>query len=223
MRIDFVTLFPEMFEPVLGASILGRAREKGLLEWACVNPRDFSEDKHRKVDERPFGGGPGMVMMAEPLAKAVESVKMKGSRVIFLTPQGESFTDAKASELAKAEHLVFVCGHYEGVDERIAPLFDEELSIGDYVLTGGELAAMVVADAAVRKIPGVLKKEDATESESFASGLLDFPQYTRPRVWRGSEVPEILFSGDHEKIAEWRRKAARAATKRKRPDLLSRA
>jgi tRNA (guanine37-N1)-methyltransferase len=223
VRIDFVTLFPEMFEPVLGASILGRAREKGLLEWACVNPRDFSEDKHRKVDERPFGGGPGMVMMAEPLAKAVESVKMKGSRVIFLTPQGESFTDAKASELAKAEHLVFVCGHYEGVDERIAPLFDEELSIGDYVLTGGELAAMVVADAAVRKIPGVLKKEDATESESFASGLLDFPQYTRPRVWRGSEVPEILFSGDHEKIAEWRRKAARAATKRKRPDLLSRA
>jgi tRNA (guanine37-N1)-methyltransferase len=223
MKIDFVTLFPEMFEPVLGASILGRAREKGLLEWSCVNPRDFSEDKHRKVDDRPFGGGPGMVMMAEPLARAVESVKTKDARVIFLTPQGEILTDRKASELSKTKHLVFVCGHYEGVDERVVPLFDEELSIGDYVLTGGELAAMVVADAAVRKMPGVLKKEDAAESESFASGLLDFPQYTRPRVWRGSEVPEILFSGDHEKIAEWRHQAARAATKRKRPDLLSRA
>jgi tRNA (guanine37-N1)-methyltransferase len=223
MKIDFVTLFPEMFEPVLGASIVGRAREKGLLAWSCVNPRDFSEDKHRKVDDRPFGGGPGMVMMAEPLAKAVESVREKGTRVIFLTPQGDPFTDGKASELAKSEHLVLVCGHYEGVDERAAVLFDEELSIGDYVLTGGELAAMVVADAAVRKMPGVLKKEDAAESESFATGLLDFPQYTRPRVWRGSEVPEILFSGDHEKIAEWRRNAAHAATKRKRPDLLSRA
>lgn len=223
MRIDFVTLFPEMFEPVVGASILGRAREKGLLEWSCVNPRDFSEDKHRKVDDRPFGGGPGMVMMAEPLAKAVESVRAKGTRVIFLSPQGELLDDKKAAELSKAEHLVLVCGHYEGVDERASSLFDEELSIGDYVLTGGELAAMVVADAAVRKMPGVLKKEDATRSESFASGLLDFPQYTRPRVWRGSEVPEILFSGDHEKIAEWRQNAARAATKRKRPDLLSRA
>ena len=222
MRIDFVTLFPEMFEPVLGASILGRAREKGLFEWACVNPRDFSEDKHRKVDDRPFGGGPGMVMMAEPLAKAVESVK-KGSRVIFLSPQGERFDDGKAAELAREKRLVLVCGHYEGVDERVLSVFDEELSVGDYVLTGGELAAMVVADAVVRKIPGVLKKEDAAESESFASGLLDFPQYTRPRVWRGHEVPEPLFSGDHKKIAEWRRKAARAATKRKRPDLLSRA
>jgi len=222
MRIDFVTLFPEMFEPVLGASILGRAREKGLFEWACVNPRDFSEDKHRKVDDRPFGGGPGMVMMAEPLAKAVESVG-KGPRVIFLSPQGERFDDRKAAELAREERLVLVCGHYEGVDERVMSVFDEELSIGDYVLTGGELAAMVVADAVVRRIPGVLKKDEAAESESFASGLLDFPQYTRPRVWRGREVPEQLFSGDHKKIAEWRRKAARAATRRKRPDLLSRA
>jgi len=218
-----VTLFPEMFEPVMGASILGRAREKGLLEWSCVNPRDFSRDKHRKVDDRPFGGGPGMVMMAEPLADAVESVRKKGSKVIFLSPQGETFDDRKASELAKTEHVIFVCGHYEGVDERIVLEFDEELSIGDYVLTGGELAAMVVADAAVRKIPGVLKKDEAAASESFATGLLDFPQYTRPRVWRGREVPEVLFSGDHRRIAEWRRKSARAATKRKRPDLLSRA
>jgi tRNA (guanine37-N1)-methyltransferase len=223
VRIDFVTLFPDMFAPVMDASIMGRAKEKGLLEWGCVNPRDFSEDKHRKVDDRPFGGGPGMVLMVEPLEKAVRSVKAENTRVIFLSPQGATFTDSKASELAQEKHLVFVCGHYEGVDERALELFDEELSIGDYVLTGGELPAMVLADAVARKLPGVLKKEDAASSESFVSGLLDFPQYTRPRVWRGREVPEILFSGDHKKIAEWRHKAARAATKRKRPDLMSRA
>jgi tRNA (guanine37-N1)-methyltransferase len=223
MRIDFVTLFPDMFAPVMDASILGRARDKGLVEWGCVNPRDFSEDKHRKVDDRPFGGGPGMVMMVEPLEKAIASVKKDGSKVIFLSPQGVPFDDEKANALTKEKHLVLVCGHYEGVDERASALFDEELSIGDYVLTGGELPAMVVADAVARKLPGVLKKEDATESESFATGLLDFPQYTRPREWRGREVPEILFSGDHKKIAEWRQEAARSATKRKRPDLLSRA
>ena len=164
-----------------------------------------------------------MVLMAEPLEKAIKSLKHKNTKVIFLSPQGEKFTDGKASQLAKNKHLVFVCGHYEGVDERALDLFDEELSIGDYVLTGGELPAMVVADAIARKLPGVLKKEDAAVSESFVSGLLDFPQYTRPRVWRGREVPEILFSGDHKKIAEWRKHAARAATKRKRPDLMSRA
>ncbi|HXT02139.1 MAG TPA: tRNA (guanosine(37)-N1)-methyltransferase TrmD [Elusimicrobiota bacterium] len=223
MKIDFVTLFPDMFAPVMDASILGRAKEKGLLDWACVNPRDFSEDKHHKVDDRPFGGGPGMVMMVEPLEKAVKSVKKRGSKTIFLSPQGEKFTDGKASQLAKEKHLVLVCGRYEGIDERALDLFDEELSIGDYVLTGGELPAMVVADAVVRKIPGVLKKEDAASSESFVEGLLDFPQYTRPRVWKGREVPEVLFSGDHKRIAEWRHKAARAATKRKRPDLMSRA
>ena len=223
MKIDFVTLFPDMFPPIMDASILGRAREKGLLEWACVNPRDFSDNKHHKVDDRPFGGGPGMVMMVEPLEKAVKSVKKKGTKVIFLSPQGETFTDSKASQLAKNKHLVLVCGRYEGVDERALALFDEELSIGDYVLTGGELPAMVLADAVVRKIPGVLKKEDAAESESFVTSLLDFPQYTRPRVWRGREVPEILFSGDHKKIAAWRLSAAKAATKRKRPDLMSRA
>jgi tRNA (guanine37-N1)-methyltransferase len=223
VRIDFVTLFPDMFAPVMDASIMGRAREKGLISWGCVNPRDFSEDKHRKVDDRPFGGGPGMVMMAEPLAKAVESLKKKGTTTIFMSPQGEKFTDSKASQLAKKKHVVLVCGHYEGIDERASELFDEEISIGDYVLTGGELPAMVVADAVARKLPGVLKKEDAAESESFVSGLLDFPQYTRPREWRGQEVPEVLFSGDHKKIAAWRHSAARAATKRKRPDLLSRA
>jgi tRNA (guanine37-N1)-methyltransferase len=207
----------------MDASIVGRAVEKGLLSWGCVNPRDFSEDKHRKVDDRPYGGGPGMLMMAEPLAKAINSIKKKGSKVIFLSPQGAVFNDKTAVRLAKDKHLVFVCGHYEGVDERALGLFDEEMSVGDFVLTGGELPAMLVADAVSRRVPGVLKKQDAAESESFATGLLDFPQYTRPRVWRGREVPEILFSGDHAKIAEWRRKAARQATKRKRPDLMERA
>ena len=223
MKIDFVTLFPDMFAPVMDASILGRAKAAGLVSWSCVNPRDFSLDKHRKVDDRPFGGGPGMVLMAEPLEKAIKSVKKKGSKVVFLSPQGERFDDKKASRLAKEKHLVLVCGHYEGVDERAMALFDEELSIGDYVLTGGELPAMVLADAVTRKLPGVLKKEDAATSESCAAGLLDFPQYTRPRVWRGREVPEVLFSGDHARIAEWRQKAALKATKHKRPDLLERA
>jgi tRNA (guanine37-N1)-methyltransferase len=220
MRIDFVTLFPDMFPPVMGASIMARAAEKGALSWGCVNPRDFSEDKHRKVDDRPFGGGPGMVMMVEPLAKAVKSVAKKGARVILMSPQGRRFDDAYANELLKEKHLVLVCGHYEGVDERAMDLFDEELSVGDYVLTGGELPALTVADAVVRKLPGVLKKDEAVASESFAAGLLDFPQYTRPRTWRGREVPEILFSGDHAKIAEWRRQAAYQATSRKRPDLI---
>ena len=164
-----------------------------------------------------------MVMMVEPLEKAIASVKKEGSKVIFLSPQGVPLNDKKVDELTKESHLVLVCGHYEGVDERAMELFDEELSVGDYVLTGGEVPAMLVADAVARKLPGVLKKEDVAESESFATGLLDFPQYTRPRVWRGREVPEVLFSGDHKKIAQWRHEAARSATKRKRPDLLSRA
>lgn len=220
MRIDFVTLFPDMFPPVMGASIMARAAEKGALSWGCVNPRDFSVDKHRKVDDRPFGGGPGMVMMVEPLSKAVKAVKTKGARVILMSPQGRRFDDAYANELTKEKHLVLVCGHYEGVDERAMGLFDEELSVGDYVLTGGELPALTVADAVVRKLPGVLKKDEAVASESFAAGLLDFPQYTRPRTWRGREVPEVLFSGDHKKIAEWRRQAELSATMKKRPDLV---
>jgi tRNA (guanine37-N1)-methyltransferase len=212
-----------MFPSVMDASMMARAQEKGLLEWGCVNPRDFSTDKHRKVDDRPFGGGPGMLMMAEPLEKAIASVRKKGSRVVLLSPQGKTFDARAAMRLSKEERLVLVCGHYEGVDERAMALFDEELSVGDYVLTGGELPAMIVADAVARLVPGVLKKEDAAASESHAAGLLDFPQYTRPRVWRGREVPEILFSGDHAKIAKWRRVAAEKATKRKRPDLIDRA
>jgi tRNA (guanine37-N1)-methyltransferase len=219
MKIDFVTLFPGMFPSVMDASMMARAKDKGLLEWSCVNPRDFTEDKHHKVDDRPFGGGPGMLMMVEPLEKAIKSVRKKKSRVIFLSPQGKTFNDKIAKELSREEHLILVCGHYEGVDERAADLFDEELSVGDFVLTGGELPAMLVADAVARLVPGVLKKEDAAVSESFSAGLLDFPQYTRPRVWRGREVPEVLFSGNHAKIAEWRRTAAAKTTKRKRPDL----
>ncbi len=223
MRIDFVTLFPGMFPSVMDASMMARAKDKGLLEWSCVNPRDFTEDKHHKVDDRPFGGGPGMLMMAEPLEKAIKSVKKKGAKVIFLSPQGKTFNAETALRLSKEKQLVLVCGHYEGIDERLMSLMDEEISIGDFVLTGGELPAMLVADAVARLVPGVLKKEDAAVSESFTGGLLDFPQYTRPRVWKGREVPEILFSGDHAKIAEWRRTAARKATKRKRPDLIERA
>lgn len=220
MRIDFVTLFPEMFEPVMGASIVGRAVERGLLDWGCVNPRDFTKDKHRKVDDRPYGGGAGMVMMAEPLYDAIKSVKKRGSRVIFMSPQGKRFDAETAKRLSKVKHLVLVAGHYEGVDERVSGCFDEELSIGDYVLTGGELPALVVADAVTRLLPGVLKKEDAAVNESFNAGVLDYPQYTRPRVWKRKAVPDVLFSGDHKKIAEWRAHAALAATRRKRPDLL---
>ncbi len=223
MKIDFVTLFPGMFPSVMDASMMARAQEKGLVSWGCVNPRDFTQDKHHKVDDRPFGGGPGMLMMAEPLDKAIKSIKKKGSKTILLSPQGKTFNDKTALRLSREKHLILVCGHYEGIDERLDGLFDEEISVGDYILTGGELPAMLVADAVARLVPGVLKKEDATASESFTGGLLDFPQYTRPRVWRGREVPEILFSGDHAKIAEWRRTAARKATKRKRPDLLERA
>ena len=220
IRFDFVTLFPEMFPPIMDASIVGRAKERGLLDWGCVNPRDFTKDKHRKVDDRPYGGGAGMVMMAQPIADAIKKVKKKKSTVVFMSPQGERFSHSMAKTFAALEHLVLVCGHYEGVDERAAKLFDHEVSVGDYVLTGGELPALVVADAVTRLLPGALKKEDAAVAESFNAGVLDYPQYTRPRVWKRQAVPDVLFSGDHRKIAEWRAQAALAATQRKRPDLL---
>ncbi len=223
MRIDVVTLFGPALEPLLAVGAVGRARKRGLVEVGFVNPRDFSRDKHRKVDDRPYGGGPGMLMLAEPLAAAVKSVRKKSSRVVFLSPQGRRFTQAEARRLAKLKHLVLVCGRYEGIDERAAALFDEEISIGDYVLSGGEPAAAAVADAVLRLVPGVLEKAEAAERESFAEdgdGALDYPQYTRPRVWRGKKVPAALLSGNHEEIALWRRKAARAATRKKRPDLL---
>ena len=221
MRIDFVTLFPEMFPPIMGASIVGRAAQRGLLEWGCVNPRDFTNDKHRKVDDRPYGGGPGMLMMAQPLADAIKSVRKRNSHVVFLSPQGRKFDQATAKRFSALKRLVLVAGHYEGVDERAMGLFHEEVSIGDYVLTGGELPAMVVADAVTRLLPGALKKEDATQAESFNGGVLEYPQYTRPRVWKRQAVPDVLFSGDHKKIAQWRSQAALSATRRKRPDLLN--
>lgn len=220
LRVAVVTLFPEMFEGPLTRSIVGRAREKGALEVVFSNPRDFADDRHRTVDDRPYGGGPGMVLMAEPLYRAVKKVRTRGAKVVMLTPQGKRFDQATAARLAKAGKVVLVCGHYEGVDERVMDFVDEELSLGDFVLTGGEIAAMAVIDAAARLLPGVLAKAGAAEAESFTQPLLDHPHYTRPRVWRGRKVPEVLLGGDHVKVAAWRAKAARDATRKKRPDLL---
>ncbi|OGR89065.1 MAG: tRNA (guanosine(37)-N1)-methyltransferase TrmD [Elusimicrobia bacterium RIFCSPHIGHO2_02_FULL_57_9] len=224
-KIDFVTLFPGMFASVVAEGLLARARGKGLLETGFVNPRDFSPDKRRKVDERPYGGGAGMVMTPEPLYAAIKSAAKRGSRVVYLSPQGRPFNEKVARRLAKVRQLVLVCGHYEGIDERVMGLFNEEISIGDYVLSGGELAAMVVADAVTRWLPGMLKKEGAVEAESFSltagqRPLLEYPQYTRPKLWRSKKVPEVLLSGNHGKVAEWRLRAATLSTKRKRPDLL---
>lgn len=220
MRLEIVTLFPDMFPPILGTSILGRAQKAGLVEYGLINPRDFSRDKHRKVDDRPYGGGPGMVLMPQPLHDALKSVRQKDSHVVLLSPQGRTFDQKTALRLSRVKHLILVCGHYEGLDERLKSEFDEEISIGDYVLTGGELPAMVLVDAVVRLIPGVLAA-DAVEAESFGSeGLLDYPHYTRPRSWRGRKVPAVLFSGDHQRIAEWRARAARRATQVKRPDII---
>lgn len=219
MRLEIVTLFPDLFPPILGASILGRARKAGQVEYGVVNPRDFSKDRHRKVDDRPYGGGPGMVLMPQPLHDALKSVRQKNSHVVFLSPQGKKFDQKAAQRLSRVKHLILVCGHYEGLDARLNGFFDEEISIGDYVLTGGELPALVVTDAVVRLIPGVLSAGSA-EAESFSGDLLDHPHYTRPRSWRGRRVPTVLFSGDHKRIAEWRARAARRATKAKRPDII---
>lgn len=219
MRVDVVTLFPGMIDQPLSESIVGRARAEGFLELGFVNPRDFTEDRHRTVDDKPYGGGTGMVMMAEPVYRALKKVRKKGSLVILLTPKGRRFDQAMALELSKKKHLVFICGHYEGIDERVTPLADMGLSIGDYVLTGGEPAAVAVIDAVTRLIPGVLRKGDATVNETFTDGLLEAPHYTRPGVWRGSKVPEALLSGNHKLIAEWRRAQAETLTSADRPDL----
>ena len=219
MRVDAVTLFPGMLDGPLSESIVGRARKEGFLELGFSDPRDFTEDRHRTVDDRPYGGGTGMVMMAEPVYRALKKLRKKNSFVILLTPKGRRFDQAAALELAKKKHLIFICGHYEGIDERITPLADMQLSIGDYVLTGGEPAAVVVIDAVTRLIPGVLKKEDATVNETFTGGLLEAPHYTRPAVWRGKAVPEALLSGNHKLIADWRREKAEDLTDGARPDL----
>jgi len=219
MRVDAVTLFPAMIDAPLSESIVGRARAEGFLELGFSNPRDFAEDRHRTVDDKPYGGGTGMVMMAEPVYKALKQVSRKNSFVILLTPKGRPFSQALALELSKKKHLVFICGHYEGIDERVTPLADLELSIGDYVLTGGEPAAVAVIDAVTRLIPGVLKKSDATVNETFTGGLLEAPHYTRPAVWRGKKVPAELVSGNHKLIAEWRGRQAAELTGKTRPDL----
>ena len=223
MKIKILTIFPEMFESVLNASILGRAREQGLLDVTCVDIRPFSDRKHKNTDDYPFGGGAGMVMMAQPILAAMQSVTSEDfhGRRIFLGPRGSKLSTAKARELAKEDELVLLCGHYEGVDQRALDLcIDEEISIGDYILTGGELAAMVLVDCVSRFIPGVLGSSESPEEESFSDGLLEYPQYTRPREIAGLEVPEVLLNGDHAKIRAWRRQESLRATLRFRPDLL---
>jgi tRNA (guanine37-N1)-methyltransferase len=223
MQIDVITLFPEMLGGFLGQSMMKRAAKAGHVSFNFINLRDFAEDKHRTTDERPFGGGPGMVMKPEPIFKAVESIRTEQSRVILMCPQGKPFSQQRAQELSTERHLIFVCGHYEGIDERIREeLIDEEISIGDYVLTNGALPAAVVMDAIVRLIPGVLGGEGAAEQESFSEPLLEYPQYTRPAEFRGMTVPKELVSGDHAAIAKWRRQQSEKRTAERRPDLLNR-
>jgi tRNA (guanine37-N1)-methyltransferase len=224
MRIDIITLFPSMFRGPFDESIIERARKKGILEINLQDLREFTNDRHRTVDDVPYGGGAGMVMKPEPLFRAVEKVKEERSsswKVILLSPQGQTFAQEKAKELAEEEGLIFICGHYEGVDERVREhLIDEELSLGDFVLTGGELAAMVIIDAIARMLPGVLGCKDSIREDSFYQTLLDYPQYTRPAEFRGWKVPEVLISGNHQKIREWRKKKKLENTFKKRPDLL---
>ncbi len=223
MRVDILTIFPEMFKP-LEESIIKRAREKGLLTVKIVDIRDYALDKHRTVDDYPFGGGAGMVMKPEPLFRAVEDVCGAGNvPVILMTPQGETFTQDIARDLSGQDRLVVICGHYEGMDERVREqLVTREISIGDYVLTGGELPAMVLVDAVARLLPGVLGDDASAREDSFADGLLEYPQYTRPRSYRGLEVPPVLLSGNHGAIKLWRRKKSLERTMKRRPDLLKR-
>jgi tRNA (guanine37-N1)-methyltransferase len=223
MRIDILTLFPEMFAPILGTSIPKRAAEKGLVRYHLTNIRDFAEDAHKSVDDRPFGGGPGMVMMCPTMFAAVQAAEAQDPRPatrILLSPQGRALDQSLATELAGKERLLLIAGHYEGFDERIIDgLRPLEVSIGDYVLSGGELAAMVMIDAVVRLLPGVLGDDQSAADESFAEGLLEFPQYTRPREFRGMSVPDILLSGNHAAIAAWRKQQREERTRQRRPDL----
>ena len=226
MKFDILTLFPNMFSSPLRESILGKAVEKGLIQIQTINIRDFALDKHQVVDDAPYGGGQGMVMKVEPIARAIESVKSqnRSARTIYLTPQGIPFHQDMARRLSTQSHLILLCGRYEGVDERARDLFiDEEISIGDYVLTGGELAAMVLVDAVSRFIPGVLGSDRSAEEDSFFNSLLEYPQYTRPVDFRGSRVPEVLLSGNHSAISLWRRREAIRRTSLRRPDLLAEA
>ena len=225
MRIDILSLFPAMFDGPFGDSITKRAIENGIIDIHITNPRDYTDDKHHQVDDSPFGGGSGMVMKPEPMFRAVNDVlaktNIKNRRILLMSPTGKTFTQEKAKELASYDQLIFICGHYEGFDARIVEhIPDEEISIGDYVLTGGEIPAMVVADAVARMCDGVLSDEVCFTDESIYSGLLEYPQYTRPREYEGMKVPDILISGDHAKIDAWRRKEALRVTLLKRPELL---
>lgn len=221
MRIDILTLFPEMFAP-LNESIIKRARDKGVLQINTINIRDYSRDKHLKCDDAPFGGGAGMIMTPQPVCDCIKSVDPDHeARRIYLSPRGKLLTAGIAKKLAGNERLLLLCGHYEGIDQRIIDLcIDEELSIGDYVLTGGELPAMILTDVVARFVPGVLGCADSAEEESFSAGLLEYPQYTRPQVYEGLQVPEVLLSGHHENIAKWRREQSLMITAKNRPDLL---
>ncbi len=220
MQIDIITLFPDIFFGPLAESIIGRAVKSGLVKINTVNLRDYTHDERGTVDDKPYGGGPGMLLKVEPLFEAIEDLKTEKSLVILTSPQGQSFDQQTASELKTYEHLIFVCGHYEGVDERVrTTLIDREISIGDYILTSGNLAAMVMTDAIVRLLPGVLGCDASSEDESFSKGLLEYPQYTRPPEFRDMKVPEILLSGDHGKIAQWRNEQAETRTRDRRPDL----
>ena len=224
MRIDIITLFPEMFTPVLGDSIIGRAQKSGALEIHCHQLRDYAFDKHRRVDDTPYGGGMGMLMKAEPIALCFEDICDKiGKRphFVYMSPQGKTLTQQRLKEIAEIENVCILCGHYEGVDQRLLDEFiDEEISIGDYVLTGGELTAMVFTDALSRMVPGVLSNNECFTEESHFNGLLEYPQYTKPSVWRGKEVPEVLLSGHHANIAKWQKEKSLEVTRAKRPDLL---
>ncbi len=224
MRIDILTLFPEMCQQVMAESIIGRAQRSGKVEIVCTNIRDFSGNKHNKVDDTPYGGGMGMVMSAEPIYNCYKSLFNEGEpkpHLIYMSPKGETFTQKKAIELSKKDRIVLLCGHYEGIDQRVIDeIVDEELSLGDYVLTGGELPALTVADAVCRMLPGVLSDDLCFEEESHFSGLLEYPQYTKPAVWREREVPQVLLSGNHAKINDWRKIQSILLTMEKRPDML---
>jgi len=221
MQIDVLTLFPEMFQGPLNESLLKKAQAKGLLSFNTVNIRDFATDKHKTVDDSPYGGGSGMVMKVDVVVRAKSKNQKPKSKSILMCPTGKVLTQEKIKELAKEEHLIIICGHYEGIDERIRDYVDEEISIGDYVLTGGEIPAMVLIDAVARQIPGVVKEEDSVKKDSFYNGILDYPCYTRPEEFEGKKVPEVLLSGNHAEIEKWRQEKALEKTKQKRPDLLA--
>lgn len=219
MRFDVLTLHPDMVRVPLTSSILGRAGDAGLIQLGVHDIRGWAENKHKNVDDTPYGGGPGMVMRVDIVARALEAIRTEGAHVVLTSPAGRPFTQRVAEELAERPHLVVVCGHYEGIDARIEALVDEELSLGDFVLTGGEVAAVAFVDAVARLVPGVLGNDASAADESFSRDLLEYPQYTRPRVFRDMEVPEVLLSGHHARIEAWRLEQARARTRKRRPDL----